>query len=213
MFHLVCTVCLAVTASRAEATDYQDYKLNEVPAAYHSSRVDGLAEHGFGDYTFVTSYPDPLDLTSSERYLLFGATTSDGYSVGPWWIEIMKFVDTAQQLDGKIPQTIDPILLRRVFGELTSGDVPKETIDAFKSPINGDLPRLDAREFSSGDLFIKKLTSVDMLHFAERNSVFQDDWFVDYPTTPESVAVYYYRIYGCKEVILDGLWYTLPLDL
>ena len=97
--------------------------------------------------------------------------------------------------------------------------ISPERLERMKSPISGQYPRLDAREFSPGDFYIRPLTEDEKRHFASLSTEFEELWYEGLLRNPVSGevravdlignTVLYVRVYGEYNVIHTGLHFVM----
>lgn len=183
-------------------------------------------DENYGEITFVAGQDKPaLDsLTDMERYLVGGIHRSrKGGSMLPWYQHVYFAACAYYKLTGQWPRVLSidelkqlPELKRRPAAEL----------EIYRNPLTGNWPRLDAKELSPGDMYLKPLTPEEMRHFADENAGFQRVWFDGVGTDwdamqrGESFAqsqtkrvtlmgpVCYVRVYGLNGVLMTDFVYA-----
>jgi hypothetical protein len=170
-------------------------------------------ECSIGDITFTRSFPDPSTLSSEELYILSGSTGSAlGHPLKPWRKDVSRLVQALHVNLGYIPDQLTEELVRSVVCE--SSQVDDLWVEQFKSPLTGEFPRLDASEFSPGDLYIRALSEQEKQHIASFIDIYYSFWYDSAWFNPEedmwekaelSGDVYYVRIYGWNDVLIEGI--------
>jgi len=188
-------------------------------AANRLSSAFGKASYGLGpeydinDLYFIKPLPDPTTLTDTEKYMLAGLT-EDGPANArrPWITEIYQAVSGYYTLTGILPSEFSADIMLELAAD--PDNVSQDSLDIFKSPITDTYPRLNAREFSPGNVYIRPVTEEEKQHFASINETFQQLWYDGVWEDPHQQAefqvmtigdVFYMRVYGESGVIHTGL--------
>jgi hypothetical protein len=198
-----------------------EYTANELPAQYGTANYGLSADYNYGDLTFHAPYPDPQTLTDMERYMLGGAhSDTPGHALKPWVDHVFQTVSSLHMATGEVPADLSLETLRELP---VAGDQPFDpTADhwnLFRSPITGEFPRLDAQDFSPGQVFIRELTEDEVAHFASVSPIYEQHWIDGVILDPEtdevidhvtlSSEIYYMRVYGVSDVIYSNIVYSL----
>jgi hypothetical protein len=194
--------------------------ISDVPEAYGTASYGLPSGWSHGDLTFGGPYPAADSLSPPERYMLAGAqpTTENGADGLPAWIEAAAdFCLDYHSVYGRLPEqlTADSVQeLRRLQG------LPLSAADKALSlnPLTNTAPRLNARIFSAGDLYVRMLSADEMHYFAQRRPALDDAWFKGRSIDPSNgrvgrvellTGVLYVRAYGASGVIYENLVYRL----
>jgi len=169
------------------------------------------ASLSMGDLTFMPreEYPVFDELTQLEQYMLLGVKSSARsaeHGLMPWTDQIVSWVNKFHREYGYVPEQLTPDVIRSIPGYEEYAD---EMFDAERNPLTGDWPRLQAAEFSPGDLYIRPLTEEEISYFAEHGEKHLRDpgsWTGDDSMVRIS-PVYYARFYGLNGVICNGFQY------
>lgn len=214
---MLTAVILACTIGTASAHPSDGRQPRDLSAVW-SPEVGLPPEWSTGDLVFTKPKPAWQELTPAEQYIIAGTVTSPfgNESLKPWEQEIFLFVRRYFEQYGAIPERLSPEVIRQAPGYAGYSDA---RLEVFRSPLTGEFPRLNAASFSPGDVYIRPLTPGEMQYFAQRNPVYNADWFGkgtvvdpnshDPINTELGTDVYYIRIYGASGVIVDGLEYIL----
>lgn len=201
------------TTSLAWAHPVDGYAPKPAPRGYGTEGYGLAPECSIGDITFTRSFPDPSTLSSEELYILSGSTNSAfGHPLKPWRQQIRRLVQALHENLGYIPDRLTEELVRSVVCE--SSQVDDLWVEQFKNPLTGEFPRLDASEFSPGDLYIRALSEQEKQHIASLIDVYYSIWYDSAWFNPAeemwenaelSGDVYYVRIYGWNGVLVEGI--------
>jgi hypothetical protein len=92
-------------------------------------------------------------------------------------------------------------------------------LEHFKSPITNEFPRLDAKEFTPGQVYMRPLTEAEMRQFAEMVPEYQQAWFAGVVANPDTSEVldhvqqmspvYYVRVYGEHGVLVETIEFLM----
>jgi hypothetical protein len=213
VFTLVC-ICGSYTASAHPADGYQ---ANDLHPYYGTSRYGLGSEYDINDLYFIRPLPDQSLLTETEKYMLAGLAPQGPQTLQRSWIsEIFRMVDGYYGRYGVIPGVFSPEIVRA--NALEPEGILEEHLEIFRNPITGEYPRLDAIDFSPGDVFIRALSEDEKAYLASIDPIFKGHWYEGVGTnlaTGEkqriemlSSAVFYMRVYGYSEIIHTGLFYV-----
>jgi hypothetical protein len=165
-------MCLVVTgvstAGFASAHPADSYDPNNLHPSYGADWGYGLfSEWGINDITFTQPYPDPSSLTPAERYIVAGATSTAtdrplSKRLHPWWRDVCAVAMNYYQ-EGRLPAQLNEQMVRATAAD--PDGVSQAWVDLHRSPLTGEFPRLDAREFSPGDVYMRILTEDEVQHF------------------------------------------------
>ncbi len=174
------------------------------------------ADQSIGDVIFYTPYPS--ELSDAEKYIVAGTVDSpqgDG-GMGPWWFNVVSIAIAYYNKNGELPQEINEDVLKSVAWQPAAMNMG--AMQWYKSPVSEQFPKLDATEFSAGDMYIKVLSE------AELDTLSQTDLYLDaihnrgksygsVDSSDEEVAlltspILYVRVYGEQEVIMSRLFWT-----
>lgn len=210
MVSLLLAVILSNIQAWAHPCDYWEPK--ELPGNYGTEFYPFPSSWSYGDLTFSSPYPDPESLTDAERYIVAGAMNGSTH-VAPWHEVVFSAVLAIYSKRGYIP----PQLTEEEFMSLwPNSEVEPEVLSYYTSPITNELPRLDAVDFSPGQVYIRTMNEDDIVHFAELVPTYQQN-LVDHvwqnPDTnqfePIEILgeVFYIRLYGERSVIYEEIKY------
>lgn len=197
----------------AWAHPFDGYEPKPAPANYGADGYGLAPECSIGDITFTRPYPDPSTLSNEELYILSGSTDSAlGHPLRPWRKEVRRLVQALHVNLGYVPGQLTKELVESVVCE--NSQVDDLWVEQFKSPLTGEFPKLNASEFSPGDLYIRALSEQEKQHIAsfieDYRSIWYDGvWFNPAEETWEKAElsgdVYYVRIYGWDGVLVEGI--------
>ncbi|MDQ3024373.1 MAG: hypothetical protein M3R04_08340 [bacterium] len=186
------------------------------------------ASWSYGELTFLgpDKFPAVEDLTDVERYMLAGTATSPFSSkagLPSWHMSVWAAVHRIYNETGAVPDRLTPEVLRASPAYSSLSDAG---LDVFRNPITGEWPRLNAKQFSPGDVYMHPLTQDEMRHYAGLTPSYRLQWFegkgldreklsrggnVDEMYTADYTLegpVWFVRIYGEKGVILNTITYV-----
>lgn len=221
-------ICLAVAfalgAGAASAHPADSYQPNELEPGYGADWGYGLfSEWSINDISFTQPYPDPFSLTPAERYIVAGATSAASNRplskrLHPWWRDICAVAMNYYYDEGRLPAQLDEQMVRATA--VDPAGVSQAWVDLHRSPLTDEFPRLDARVFSPGDVYMRILTADEIQHFVELLPPFarlynqhemrgpQGDWIKAHIAG----EVYYVRVYGLHGVIWSNIQYDTVID-
>lgn len=186
----------------------QQFATRAIPAGYGSEHYGLPAEASINDVTFVAQLPDPATLSKAERYMVAGLSRRPRGpgQLPPWYEDLLSVIHPHLFSGGQLPSQLSDEYLEDFFG---AGYVPENWLPHFlKSPIHGGYPRLDAREFSAGDVFVHALTEEEMLHIAQHDATLRA-LINNEPLQGTQMQliepVLYIRAYGHDKVIMNTL--------
>jgi hypothetical protein len=191
------------------------YETNPLPDAYGTLRYGWGSEANINDLTFVKPLPSPDSLTHEERYMLAGLKNGPT-TVGrlpSWRSDLFSTVNTYYAKYHVIPDRLNEDMITNLYGARTPANLQYEFL---RSPITGEYPRLNATDFSPGDVYIRPLTDDEIQHFCKYdwmlNDLVQKHSLMDPAQGPRTVSlmgsVFYVRIYGYKGVIDNSICFT-----
>ena len=194
------------TSSVAHPSAY--FETNPMPENYVAGTLDPQAS--YKDLIFIKPMPDPATLSHAERYIIAGLTKRP-YGQGkmdPWREDLYHVVRSYYSKFKKMPSEMSDDVIKSIFREVT----PQNWLPEFlHSPVTGRYPRLDAAEFSPGDVYMRPLNDEEIAHMCKYDSLLKEI-VVDGKMGDQPVkligAVFYTRIYGEKGIIHAGLDYT-----
>lgn len=179
----------------------------------------GLPGHGLpaswtiNDLVFLEDYPAAASLTSPEIYMITGSQGSSfGRDLEPWYIVVQRHATNYYTKYGTMPDQLTPEVLAEIYDTDVSSLDP-ELLDEIKSPLTGQFPRLNATQQSPGDLYIRPLTSDEMMFIGNQSQWNYDIWINHQSRDVETgeveyidlLGVFYTRVYGLNDVILVDL--------
>lgn len=189
----------------------------ELPPEYGTAAYGLPSSWTSGDLTFGGPYPRAVELTAPERHMLAGPAPAAGETLAGWIAATSEFCLDYYNYFGVLPARLDAeavAALRQVQG--TQPTPPDGWLTL--SPLTGAPPRLDAAEFSAGDLYVRPLTNAELRDFAARRPELNDNWFRGFQTDPATgrtgevkllSAVLYVRAWGAQGVLFEDLAYRL----
>ena len=177
-------------------------------------------EWNFGDVQLALPLQTPDSLTDLEWYIVNGAETCpfSEYGMAAWYYQIAEYVHQYYTKHGVIPEQFGPEILSMCPG---LHHVDPRAADIYRNPFTGEWPRLDAREQSPGDVFVKILTEEEALHFAMLKPnlyAYCNTHIYNHPIhgptriKPAHKGVLYIRVYGLQGVIVNMLYYPFTTD-
>lgn len=204
-------ICFASTTAVVHAHISDGYEPKTVHESYSHSRPYS-AECEINDLTFP-AHPSRDDLTQTERYMIRGTKTGPWNSGLPtWWMRVARIAMAYHEKFDSIP----PVLTRQEFLDVMEGSNIPDTarIQEYYNPVTNEWPRLDATEFSAGDLYMRPLTQAEKEHIALHDDHFRNLWqknqvydTVGYVPIELLTDIYYVRVYGESGVIHSQLYY------
>lgn len=167
-------------------------------------------EWSTGDLVFAGEFPAFESLTPTEQKLLYGAVDAQGRMKVFWRNDVLLFAIRYCAMFGRLPDQITPEVYWETLPPEDYGKFDR-ALEVLASPITGRYPRLDARDFSPGDLYMKMLDENEMRYIADREPGSRQAWIEKRihgrPVELLSPPIYY-RIYGEHGVIFDGITYS-----
>jgi len=173
------------------------------------------AEFDINDLYFVKPLPDPATLSEIEKYMLRGlAEDNPGGAMRSWYTVICETVSAFHLRTGTMPVEYSAEIVMALLPE--DRELPDENLDVFRSPITNEFPKLNATEFSAGDLYVRTITEEEKTYIARIDDKYKQMWFdgVQYDPITEAynnivliTDVYYVRVYGYNDVIHTGLYF------
>jgi hypothetical protein len=190
-------------------------KAIEVHQDYGTEFYGMGAEFNINDLYFVKPLPDPATLSEIEKYMLRGLSEDNpGGAMRAWYMVICETVSAYRQRTGTMPTEYSAEIIQALLPE--GQEVGEEELAVFRSPITGEFPKLNATEFSAGDLYIRPLTEDEKQYIANVDNTYQQMWYEGLQYEPIAEAynnimmitdVYYVRVYGYNDVIHTGLYF------
>jgi hypothetical protein len=121
------------------------------------------------------------------------------------------------QKHGELPSALTEAVIADVFG---SREPSNPAFLFLRSPVSGRYPRLDAKEFSPGDIYMRPLNEAEIQHFCRHENLLNDvagRGRVLGESGEEFAArllgrVFYFRMYGFDGVIDNSLEYSFVLN-
>jgi hypothetical protein len=166
------------------------------------------AEWSFGDIQFAGEWPAWETLSDAERKMTHGALDPRSGEVREWLPEVLDFAARYYDAFGMIPAQVTS----DAFWQCNEpSSAAQGQLQLLSSPLDGHTLRLDAQGFSPGDMYIKALSTSELYQLAPRLKDWEEHWLrnIDDGRPTELLGpVLYYRIYGARGVILDGISYT-----
>jgi hypothetical protein len=169
----------------------------------------------FGDITFTNDKAPEANLTEEEKYMIAGAESSslrEGVLL-PWETMVFVAVDRFYDKYGFVPTQLTSDVLKVIPGMEHTSDA---ALEEYRNPLTDAWPRLDAVVASPGDIFVKRLTSEEMKHYAGLADTLKSDWYGTrtFPGTDKAPmrltsGVYYFRMYGWHGVICENFQYRI----
>jgi hypothetical protein len=190
-------------------------KANELDQDYGTEFYGMGPEFNINDLYFVKPLPDPATLSEIERYMLRGLSEDNpGGAMRPWYMVICETVSAYRQRTGTMPTEYSAEIIQALLPE--GKEIGDEELAVFRSPITNEFPKLNAAEFSTGDLYIRPLTEDEKQYIASVDNKYQEMWYDGLQFDPITEAyhnielitdVYYVRVYGYNDVIHTGLYF------
>lgn len=164
--------------------------------------------------------------THAEQYILFGvrsSSTPGGGPMQPWSQLVYSFARNYHRKHATVPAALSEDLVRAEFAGYTAADpaMLEAQIQALRSPITGEWPRLDVREFSAGDCLIRPLSQTEIDHLAARSVYYRKLFREHQALNPASGGYepvelhdqpFYLRVYGQSGPLVQMVQYTLSFD-
>lgn len=218
----ICALAVLAAATCPSAAEHpaNGRLVSDLPADYGTAAYGLPASWSRGDLTFGGPYPAAAELLPPERYMLAGTQpTAEGRTDDlPAWIESV--ADFCLDYYAQFSSIPDQLTAEEVQALLSLQNAKPSVVENALSinPITGTAPRVKAREFSAGDLYVRALDMDEMKYFAQRQPDLDDAWFKGRSTDPVSgrvasvellSGVLYVRAYGSHGVIYENLTYRL----
>jgi hypothetical protein len=204
--------------SNALAHPADGYQAKELHPYYGTEKYGLGPEYNINELYFVRPLPDPATLTETEKYVLAGLTQD-----GPGHLRQAYYLDVCDAALGyclntkSMPNEVSTEMLITLDAEPDC--ISPERLERMTSPISGQYPRLDAKDFSPGDFYIRPLTEDEKRHFASLSKEFEELWYEGVIKNPVSGdvkavdlignTVLYVCVYGENSVILTGLHFVM----
>lgn len=174
-------------------------------------------EYSINDVVFPASYPDPASLSEGERAMI--STGASGYD-SSWAEYVYELAAMYYNNTGKLPATIDLDLLKAIYAE--PDKVTAEDLEKYRCPLTGEIPRLDAKEFSPGNLYLQPISEEEQRYIADLDYSFNLWWFehkyyVPGVANPPLASIkgtppVYYRVYGEHAVLEAGIAFSWTFE-
>jgi hypothetical protein len=213
---LTTVVIFSVCSGLAAAHPSDGFDANPLPHVYATNGTGFTSNWCTGDLYFPAQFPTSESMSPAEKYIVSGSEGSAyGYGLRPWKSLIYNAVAAIYSQTGDIPEILDETALVSMSnGVLAPGDM---RLDEFRSPVTGEFPRLDAKEFSAGDVYIRPLTLFEMDKYAALDPFYRELWYNDrvwnhntqqYEQESLLGQVFYMRIYGDEDLLVAGLFFS-----
>lgn len=184
------------------------YEVNPLPKAYGKMTYGNGPEADINELYFIKPFPDPATLSHEEIYMLTGLKSGprrDG-RVRSWRSEVFDLVHAYYMRHGVVPEVLTPEVITELAGEQNVANLQYHFL---KNPLTGAYPRLNAREFSPGEVYIRPLTAEEIRHFCDHDSMLDQlvnnkslrDWEGNDRAALLLGRVFYMRVYGRSGVI------------
>jgi hypothetical protein len=210
---------LSTSAAIAAEHPSEAFTAAAVRQGYDTGSYGYPVEWSIQDIVFLR-HPAATSLSAAERYMLFGTeageTGEQVIGLSPWWDTVYTLVAAYDSKHGQIPTELSLEVIRSIPGlENTTAD--SKIVALARSPITGKLPKLNASEFSAGDVFIKRLTDAEIQELGNHDRTLKDlhseNKFYSTPAEEPRPAklispVYYLKIHGDEDTIETRLVYN-----
>jgi hypothetical protein len=215
--YLLITALLLCSAA-GSVTNHPGLEIQPKPVrpGYDNGHFGYPPSWSYGDVVYER-HPSAGSLSAAERYMLFGTEEGpDGVSIAPWWDTIYTLVKSFDKANGYVPTALTLAELRKIPGleDLSADD---DLVQTVKSPITGEFPVLNSRNFTPGSVFIRRLTKTEITELSKqdvglRTLYFQKKFVYstgenDNRPAKLTTPVYYVRVYGDDGVIETRLAY------
>lgn len=210
LYLVLLMLVMMITPSISLAHPADGYATNPLPEGYGTIEYHTGPVNGIGVMTFTCPYPSPESLTEAEKYVIAGTVSGpEGQALQPWVYQIGQVISFYYQKEGYIPGRFSTDMLFALeYGDSTIDDA---RLDIFRSPITEEFPRLDAGNFSPGDLFVHILSEDEKWEYSEDSPQLRDAWFnkvsehegQSYEVNPSPVT--YVRVYGENDIIIEAI--------
>jgi len=213
VFAAMCVAVLAGGIRIAAAHPLDGKEVSPLPERYGQEGYLYPAEWSSGELAFTRVWPDRGSLTDAERYVIAGTEPgADGLSMAPWYMQVFQMVLCYYSHRGELPAALSEDVLREV---LNGREVPQEMAELSRSPITGEFPRLDAKDFARGQIWAHVLTPQEVQHIASLSVWYHKLWVehVMFDTRTQSwdainiQAPFFLRFYGERGVIYEQIYY------
>ncbi len=174
----------------------------------------------YNDVVLTIPLQPTATLADMEWYMVYGAYASPYSELGMdrWHLLVSSYVHRFYTEHGYIPEQLTPEILMMSYGPQ---QVEPKILDVYRNPLTGEWPRLNAKEHSPGDLFIKVLSPDEEEYYSQIDSdinAYCNTYETYNPSTGECVrmrpvnnGVLYVRMYGYSGVLHNGFYYSADL--
>jgi hypothetical protein len=202
---MLCVVIALCAATSALAYPTSGNHPRAVPEHYSKLRAE-KAVMSFGEVRFATKYPEQL--TDAERFVIFGCDPATSAKPYPSMIsELFIVLSNYYMVTGQIPEEISDEVIMVACSSV--GQTPRPALlELLKSPLTGLYPRLDCKDFSRGDYFVKVLSAEEINHIARHDGNLNDRLGESASGSAAHGPIFYFRAYGESEVIFSELKYA-----
>jgi hypothetical protein len=218
MLRLVCfltaLLLLAVPGFAADAGHYcEGQALRRYPPSYESG-YRHAQEMSAGDVIFPSSFPAESSLTWGERFLICSLEAPcPDLGFHNYSHSLFAILQNYYSKHKSVPPALTEEVIREVYSSSPT-EYTDKLIKFMKSPITGELPRLDAQEFAAGQLYVKRLAFPEILRISKYNhtldQVYMKRRLLDVRSGDEvpgevTGEVFYIRMYGHSGIISAGV--------
>lgn len=206
--------CLAAHPAEGQQVR-KDFPYSLMYESAYNAKAQLGDEWNYGDIQLALPLQPPDSLTDLEWYIVNGAETCpySEYGMSAWYYNIAEYVHQYYTRHGVIPEQFGTEILAMCPG---LHHVDSRAGDIYRNPFTGEWPRLDAREHSPGDVFVKILNEDEELHYAVLKPslyaycythAYNDPVHGHTYLKPVHKGVLYIRVYGRSGVIVNMLYY------
>jgi hypothetical protein len=146
-----------------------------------------------GELKFDFDFTPADQLTAKDQYMLAGARRPDGNNVNAWSNEVMYAAISYYGQTGEWPAAITD----EVIDAYTAGEPATDLRERLKSPLTARYPRLDAIDYSPGDMYLQPISSSQDAYLSSHDSLYRK-------LSGESDLTgnkFYLRLYGSTGVL------------
>jgi hypothetical protein len=221
LLFLIIGIVLALGAGTAYAAHPAEGYEPAPSLFYDSEQVP--SDWSYGELYFVDRAEklDYSDLTDMEKYMVGGTEKGTGPydSLPPWYMTIYATAAEFYSAFGYIPEVLTPEVIRSIPG---LEELPDSQVNLRLNPLTGQWPRLQCREPSPGDMYMRPLTPDEVDHFTAldygmkmklvehkgfdnqlyaQGTPWKDCWVRDLKITRE---MFYMRLYGESGILFTN---------
>jgi hypothetical protein len=175
-------------------------------------------ELSLGDVQFIQPINNSA-ISSIELYMLNGWKSSPIGPVDPWWKQVWQVVEDYYNTYNTIPEKLDLPTLSKLYGETESTLGREVWVQNLRSPLTGDFPILNSKNFIIGQLYVRQLTETEIQYYCNYNDIMYKNLITHIVGIEDSTRtattnythgpVLYWRMYGRDSVIQTLVLYRV----